>query len=367
MLDQPLLFLDLETTGSAAGHDRITEIGMLEVAHGRLVGEWSTLVNPGIGIPPSIQALTGITNEMVARAPAFDEISRELRARLDGRLLVAHNARFDYGVLRREFQRVGMRYRANVLCTVKLSRRLFPQHSHHNLDALIVRHGVACDSRHRALADARVLWQLVQRWQHDLDPAAVREAASALVRAPTVPAQLPADVFDDIPESPGVYIFHGPGGTLYVGKNANLHAGVLAHFSGESRGARDRHIAREVVRIEWKETAGELTALIEASRLRKALAPLRNRRTHPPVEFAPQPWPFRGRIGVREASLQTGESALIVLDRWCYLGTARAEHELFELAEREPEFDFDTYTALARFFRKPHRGSAIIDLEPLRP
>ncbi|MDH5534446.1 MAG: 3'-5' exonuclease, partial [Betaproteobacteria bacterium] len=127
MLDEPLVFLDLETTGATAHYDRITEVGLIEVERGRLVGEWSTLVNPGVSIPPAIQSLTGITNDMVALAPGFDEIARELYRRLEGKLLVAHNARFDYGFLRNEFKRAGMRYSAGVLCTVKLSRRLYPQ------------------------------------------------------------------------------------------------------------------------------------------------------------------------------------------------------------------------------------------------
>ncbi|MBI4205761.1 MAG: hypothetical protein HY527_12105 [Betaproteobacteria bacterium] len=362
MLDQPIVFLDLETTGATAAHDRVTEVGLVEVDGGRVSGEWSTLVNPGIGIPPVIQALTGITNDMVARAPGFDTISRELEHRLEGRLLVAHNARFDYGFLRSEFQRAGIRYRSRVLCTVKLSRRLFPQHDRHNLDALMARHDVNCDARHRALGDARVLWRLVQRWQQDLDPATFSTAVAGLVRAPTVPAQLPEDVFDELPAAPGVYVFYGESSVLYVGKSTNLRARVLSHFAGDGRSRRDMQIVRDVVRIDWTETAGELGALIEASRLVKVLTPVYNRHVHRPAEIDVQPWPFRGRIGVRETALEAERSELIVLDRWCYLGTARAGHELHELGERRPVFDADNYKILTRFFKKPRRTCTIVDL-----
>ena len=122
MLDHHFVFLDLETTGAAAARDRITEVGLVEVAHGRPIGEWSTLVNPGVPIPPIIQALTGITDEMVADAPTFDVIAQDLARRLDGKVLAAHNARFDYGFLKSEFGRAGVQYSAAVLCTVKLSR-----------------------------------------------------------------------------------------------------------------------------------------------------------------------------------------------------------------------------------------------------
>ena len=463
MLDQPLVFLDLETTGATATHDRVTEIGLVAVDGGRRISEWSTLVNPGVSIPPMIQALTGITNEMVELAPTFAEVSSELLRRIDGKLLVAHNARFDYGFLRNEFQRAGIRYSSRVLCTVRLSRKLFPQHARHNLDALMARHGIDCDARHRALGDARVLWQLMQRWQRELDAATVSAAAAELVKAPTVPAGLPGNVFDDIPEVPGVYLFYGENGVaLYVGKSVNLRSRVMSHFSGDHRVNKDMKIAREVVRIDWTRTAGELGALIEEARLVKRLAPVYNRRLRRTAElcswhwridhahdmpqllfardldveqlgdlyglfrsrtsaiealreiaaanelcpillglekrtgpcfahqikrcrgacigkesrmshalrlaqaFTPmrmQPWPFRGRIGVRETASGSDKSELIVLDRWCYLGTVRSEHELHEIKDFPPRpvFDADTYKILARFFGS-RRNCEVIEL-----
>ena len=97
---------------------------------------------------------------MVADAPRFADIAharaREARAVAGAApLFVAHNARFDYSFLRSEFRRAGVPFSAKVLCTVKLSRRLFPEHVRHNLDAVMERHGLACSARHRALGDAR--------------------------------------------------------------------------------------------------------------------------------------------------------------------------------------------------------------------
>jgi DNA polymerase-3 subunit epsilon len=109
LLDQPLVLLDLETTGASAARDRIIEVGLVEIQDGRAT-EWSTLVNPERHIPAAIQAFTGITDEMVERAPSFPEIADGLRARLEGKLFIAHNARFDYGFLRSEFRRAGRRY-----------------------------------------------------------------------------------------------------------------------------------------------------------------------------------------------------------------------------------------------------------------
>src|SRR5258707_12487935 len=161
LFDAPLAIVDLETTGAHPAWDRVTEIAVVEVQEGEVVSEWSTLVNPGTSIPPAIQALTGITNAMVADAPAFEDLAADLYERLDGRVLVAHNARFDYGFLRHAFGRAGKRFRARTLCTVKLSRRLYPAHARHNLDSLIERHGLHCDARHRALGDARAVWHFL--------------------------------------------------------------------------------------------------------------------------------------------------------------------------------------------------------------
>lgn len=152
MLPSQLAFIDLETTGANPAIDRITEIGLIEVVDGE-ISTWSTLVNPERAIPQFIQQLTGIRDEMVADAPTFAEVAGELRGRLHGKLFIAHNARFDYGFVKNEFQRLGQRFQADVLCTVRLSRKLFPEHHKHNLDSLIVRHGLEAGGRRRALAD----------------------------------------------------------------------------------------------------------------------------------------------------------------------------------------------------------------------
>ena len=100
---------------------------------------------------------------MVAGAPRFAQVAEELKARLKGRLFIAHNARFDYGFVKNEFLRLGHRFQADVLCTGRLSRKLFPEHPRHNLDSLIARHGLQADGRHRALADAELIWQFWQQ------------------------------------------------------------------------------------------------------------------------------------------------------------------------------------------------------------
>ena len=278
-VDRDLVCVDLETTGGSAAWHRIIEIGTVEIDRDGAVREWSTLVNPGTRIPPQIEAFTGISNEMVAAAPRFEEVHRELLQRLAHRVFVAHNARFDYGFIRSELARLDVRFAAKVLCTVKLSRRLFPEQPRHNLDAVIARHGLGCDARHRALGDARVLRELLAVLRRDVEPARLAAVVDALLQEAPLPPQLPPGLADDLPESPGVYRFYGEDGALlYVGKSRNLRGRVLEHFAAEHRSAAEQRLVRQVRRVAWTETAGELGALLIEARAVKAERPLHNRR-----------------------------------------------------------------------------------------
>jgi DNA polymerase-3 subunit epsilon len=205
---EKLVFVDLETTGANATVDRITEIGLVEVDANGNATHWSSLVNPGTSIPAFIQQLTGISNEMVRAAPTFASLAKELYERLQGALFIAHNARFDYGFLRNEFTEAGYAFRSDVLCTVKLSRKLFPEHNRHNLDALISRHDLKAQARHRALADADLLWQLWQKLRSELAPDVIDDAVRLLLQKPSLPSHLPPNVLDDCPDTPGVFILY---------------------------------------------------------------------------------------------------------------------------------------------------------------
>jgi len=156
ILPQDLVFVDLETTGGNAAHHRITEVGIVRMERGAVVDEWSSLVNPECRIPSYIESFTGITNEMVAGAPRFAQIAALVLEKLRSPVFVAHNARFDYAFLRTEFRRLDVHFSAKVMCTVKLSRRLFPEYPRHSLDAVMERHRLTCTARHRGRGDARI-------------------------------------------------------------------------------------------------------------------------------------------------------------------------------------------------------------------
>jgi DNA polymerase-3 subunit epsilon len=275
MLAPAVAFVDLETTGMTAAEDRVTDVAVVRV-EGGAVSEWSTLVDPQRSIPAAIQALT---YAMVAGAPTFERIADEVAERIAGCVMVAHNARFDYAFLKHEFARLGRAFSARVLCTVKLSRRLYPLSGPHHLDALVERHGLAASGRHRALGDARILRAFVEALYREKPADEIEAAVRRTLKTPSLPPQLAPDALDAIPEAPGVYRFYGLSALpLYVGKSVNLRERVAAHFSGDYRSASDQRLSAQITRIQFEECAGELGALLRESQLVKSLLPAHNQR-----------------------------------------------------------------------------------------
>jgi DNA polymerase-3 subunit epsilon len=273
-------FVDVETTGSSPTRERVTEVGIVSVeADGDdlRVSEWSSLVNPGVPIPGEIQWLTGITNEMVRAAPPFTAIAEDVAARLHESIFVAHNVRFDYGFLRAEFSRCGLTWRAPTLCTVRLSRLLYPDRAPHSLDAIIARFSLDGEVRHRALGDARVLWRFLQRLVDVHGRTEVEHTVERLLAHPATPAFLPPEALDEVPPVPGVYLFFGLNAhPIYIGKSVDLRARVAGHFNADYANRIDARLAQEVRRIEWEETAGEVGALLREAELIKTRLPAHN-------------------------------------------------------------------------------------------
>ncbi|GAB7525774.1 exonuclease domain-containing protein [Paraburkholderia sp. 2C] len=353
-LDVPIAFVDLETTGGSTGVHRITEVGVVEIGpHGP--SRWSTLVDPQQPIPPFIQQLTGITDAMVRGAPTFEAIAPELFARLDGKLFVAHNASFDRGFLRSEFARVGLAFNPDVLCTVRLSRALFPAEKRHGLDALVERHALVPSDRHRALADADLLWQFWQRL-HALVPLdALRAQIDRTMRRYRLVGDLTEDSLDAAPAGCGIYMFYGENDVpLFVGRSVRVRQRIRAHLTGERRSSKDMRLAQLVRRVDWRATGGELGALLAEAQSIAALRPSHNRlprtsRSDP----SDAPWPFDGAIVFEERGLSgkhaaEGPPAFHVVDRWCYLGHALSASDAHALlaGETPRRFELSTYRIL---------------------
>ncbi|MBK9663319.1 MAG: GIY-YIG nuclease family protein [Nitrosomonas sp.] len=271
------VLLDLETTGATPTQDRITEIGLIRYKNGIEVGRWSTLLNPEVSISPFIQRLTCITQHMLVNAPTFSEVCDTLLVWLDDAVLCAHNVRFDYGFLKNEFKRLDITFQKKLLCTVKLSRKLYPQHKGHGLDAIIERFKLVCQNRHRAMGDTEMMAAFIDAAFNELGEHSVQEAALAILKQQSIPIHVDHLEIHAIPDTFGVYLFYGENALLYVGKSVSLRARVLSHFQADHSSGREMRIAQEIRRIEYRVTGGELGALLLESRLIKEYQPIHNR------------------------------------------------------------------------------------------
>lgn len=278
MLPNKICFVDIETTGTRVTYDRIIEIGILRVENNKLIDTYQTLINPGTFVSPFIENLTGISKNELDKAPAFSEVKDKIFEFLTDSVFVAHNVRFDYGFLRNELKRYDISYSSKHFCTVKLSKLLFPRFAHHNLDSVIERLNIVCEARHRALGDAKVLWEFYQKIQKKFSNEVVNKAVSRALSKPSIPLHLPISILDSLPEGPGVYVFRDElTSPLYVGKSVNIRNRVLNHFSNDSRASKEMEMCQQTKSVEAIPTAGELSALILESSLVKKLQPLFNR------------------------------------------------------------------------------------------
>lgn len=275
-----LAFVDIETTGSRATRDRITEIAIKVWEKGETIKEWQSLVDPEVSIPPFIQSLTGITNELVKAEPVFNELAEKIDELTKDCIFVAHNARFDYGFVKSEFRRLNITWNRRVLCTVKLAKALYPQYKRHGLDALIERHGIQIKERHRAMGDVDSMldFYIIASQEHTKDK--FDEAISRQLRLSSLPKGLSEEQVRQIPNTPGVYRFYGENDALlYVGKSVNLYQRVISHFSSDHLSTKEMTIAQSITHLDWTETAGDLGAQLLELKQIKSLNPIYNRRS----------------------------------------------------------------------------------------
>jgi DNA polymerase-3 subunit epsilon len=275
-----LAFVDIETTGSRATRDRITEIAIKVWEEGEVIESWQSLLDPEVSIPPFIQSLTGITNELVKAEPVFRELADTVDELTKDCTFVAHNARFDYGFIKSEFRRLNKTWNRRVLCTVKLAKVLYPQYKRHGLDALIERHQIKIQERHRAMGDVDAMldFYLIARQEHSEEQFA--EAVSRQLRLSSLPKGLTEEQVKKIPNTPGVYRFYGENNALlYVGKSVNLYQRVMSHFSSDHLSTKEMTIAQSITHLDWTETAGDLGAQLLELKQIKSLNPIYNRRS----------------------------------------------------------------------------------------
>jgi DNA polymerase III subunit epsilon len=285
MFDYPVVFVDIETTGGSYRNSRVLEVAAIRYENGRVVREFSTLVNPDTYIPNSITSLTGIRADDVVDSPRFEDIADELYEVLDGAVFVAHNVRFDYSFLKHEFSLVGIIFSPKLLCTVRLSRALYAQHKGHSLAKLIERHSIPVLARHRALDDARAILYFAQLAYDQHGVTTFQEALQRQLKTQYLPPNLDLEELNKVENVAGVYVFedevHRP---LYVGKSISLKKRIISHFQDQS--SKEIKIAQAIHHVRTIITGSELAALILESKMIKELSPIYNRQLRRVSQYA---------------------------------------------------------------------------------
>lgn len=263
--------VDIEATGGSPRTARIMEIAIVVHNGERVIEEFSSLINPQKKIDPFVIALTGISDEMVEDAPTFQDLAPKILELTKNRIFVAHNARFDYGFLRNEFKRLGVRFQRPNLCTVKMSQKLLPGFASYSLGKLCKDLEIPIKNRHRALGDASATAVLLEKilfsdQKHLLDDLLKNELETA-----TFPSNILPQEVDDLPEDMGVYYFKNQKGQpIYIGKSKNIRKRVLQHFQSDTNSIRFHKMKENIFSIDYQLTGSELVAeIIESGEIKR--------------------------------------------------------------------------------------------------
>ncbi len=269
--------VDIETTGNGYKGSKITEISIFIHDGEKVVNEFTSLVNPESSIPAFITNLTGITNNMVHRAPKFYEIAKEIHDITEDLIFVAHNVNFDYNIIQQEFKSLGFDFKRKKLCTVRLSRKLIPGLNSYSLGPLCASQNIVIEGRHRARGDAEATTILLNKLiQLDSDQQVFSSFLHPRSRQATLPPLLPKKIFDEISEKTGVYYFKNEKNEIiYVGKANNIKQRVLSHFYDKSK--KEVTMCLETSNVTFTETGSELLALLVESAEIKRIFPKYNR------------------------------------------------------------------------------------------
>lgn len=268
--------IDVETTGGTARFERITEIAIVLHDGEKVVDTFSTLINPERSIPWGITQLTGITDEMVAQAPKFFEVARQIVELTEGAVFVAHNVSFDYSFVREEFARLGYTYFRKQLCTVRLSRKVFPGLPSYSLGNLKRHFGIHAERSHRALDDTLATAKIFELILAEQSGKTIKSLVNYGIRESKLPPAITLERLHSVPETCGVYYLHDERGeVIYVGKSLNIRKRLFEHFADSTpKGEKLRAGAAD---ISYEVTGSELVALLLESAEIKRLLPRVNR------------------------------------------------------------------------------------------
>lgn len=311
--------VDIETTGGTTATGKITEIAIILHDGEQVIKKYHSLINPYCRIPYHITKLTGITNEMIWHAPGFHEIAKDIVQFTEGAAFVAHNVRFDYGFIKAAFKELGYAYTRDTLCTVKLSRQVFPGLESYSLGNLCTCLSIPIKNQHRAMGDAEATAILFQRIFSE-NPEAVKTALLPVeIRKTVFPPLLPKEVFENIPaQTTGVYYFYNTNhDVIYVGKSKDIKKRLLQHFSAQHK-KKAIKMLHEIADISYENTGNELTALLLESTEIKNVKPAYNvsqKRTREISYYGIfQKYDKQGYLNIYTKRIKKGEEALLAVE-----------------------------------------------------
>ncbi len=269
--------VDIETTGNGIKGNKITEISIFKFDGQEIVDEFTTLINPECEIPFFITGLTGIDNAMVRNAPRLHEVAHQILEITRDTIFVAHSVNFDYNVIKHEFKSIDLDFTRKKLCTVRLSRRLFPGYNSYSLGKLCSAMGIPLTDRHRARGDAHATVLLFKKLLgNEGSQTVIKAFLNSRSQEATLPPSLPKKVFDGLPNRPGIYYFkNNLGKIIYVGKAINIKKRVLGHFYDKS--TKEIQLCQATADIDFELSGSELLALLMESNAIKKHYPLYNR------------------------------------------------------------------------------------------
>jgi DNA polymerase III subunit epsilon len=313
--------VDIETTGGFAAAHGITEISIQIFDGNKVVEKFETLINPCQQIPYYIQAMTGISDDMVATAPKFEEVADKIQSLLNEKVFVAHNVNFDYSFIKSHLAAAGFELNTKKLCTVRLSRKIFPGFPSYSLGKLCRSLEIEIERQHRAGGDAEATVKVFQKLLENDRSQHITKSLLRNSKEQILPPHVPKEDFERLPYLPGVYYFHdAKGKVIYVGKAKNIRNRINNHFSNNSDSRQKQNFIRCVHAISFQVTATELMAcILESSEIK---------RLWPEFNFSQKRW--EDNFGIYSYLDQNGYLRLAIEKSKKHLPSAYSFHYLID-------------------------------------
>ncbi len=310
--------IDIEATGGSPKRDKITEIAIYLYDGGEVVDSFASLINPETEIPPFIRKLTGISNEMVSTAPTFGDVASRVQTITEDAVFVAHNVQFDYAYIKAEFKRLGYDFSRPKLCTVKLSRKIFPDLPSYSLGKLCAQLEIPLSNRHRASGDAFATVKLFDLLKENDSEEHIQHSLSRKAIEDLLPNGMTLAFLEDLPEETGVYYFHdSQGRVIYIGRTNDIRRRVIQHFVNKTPNSKLWTMVQNVCDVSHEVTGSELIGQILESYEIVRLKPKYNRqRRASPYQYGIfKIYDKTGYLNLKVRKIQKGDKTTIAFGK----------------------------------------------------